>query len=184
MSKVRTFSRVFPAKHVRVGLPTYFVEKILINAGVDYQSEGYLELLLELNEKNLKLGKLTEKDLSDFQSSLVYKSIIPPDERNKRHTCRAGFHFKVGDELSPRVWSKKPYSSPQIIFYHDFTICKTYVLELDSEEKSKPVIDGRLSYSLATKLANNDGLSLVDFQEWFKGKNFEGQIICWSHPEY
>jgi hypothetical protein len=184
MSKVRTFSRTFPAKHVRVGLPTYFVEKILINAGVDYQSEGYLELLLELNEKNIKLGKLTEKDISEFQSSLVYKSIIPPDERYKRHTCRAGFHFKVGDELSPRVWSKKPYSSPQIIFYHDLTICKTYILELDAEERQKPVIEGRLRSSLAVKLANNDGLSLVDFQEWFKGKNFEGQIICWSHPEY
>lgn len=183
MSKVRTFSRVFPAKHVRVGLPTYFVEKILINAGVDYQSEGYLELLLELNEKNLKLGKLTEKDLSDFQSSLVYKSIIPPDERNKRHTCRAGFHFKVGDELSPRVWSKKPYSSPQIIFYHDFTICKTYDFKMEAERFFVSYMEFD-TVDLMQQLAGNDGLSLVDFQEWFKGKNFEGQIICWSHPEY
>ena len=182
MSKVRTFSRTFPAKHVRVGLPTYFVEKILINAGVDYQSEGYLELLLELNEKNLKLGKLTEKDISEFQSSLVYKSIIPPDERYKRHTCRAGHHFNVGDTLSPRVWSKKPYSSPQIIFYHDLTICKTYILDL-AKGKS-PIIDGYLRFSFKVRLANNDGLSLVDFQEWFKGKDFEGQIICWTHPEY
>jgi hypothetical protein len=30
-------------------------------------------------------------------------------------------------------------------------------------------------------LAQNDGLSLADFKEWFKwGTPFDGQIICWK----
>jgi len=102
----------------------------------------------------------------------------------KKHTIRAGNRWKVGDKFSPRVWTSKPYHSPQKIICDDLTICKIYEFK---------ILEGRLflinnctelyvDKDLITKIAQNDGLTLTQFDSWFKGgsKDFEGQIICWD----
>ncbi len=111
MAKVITFSRYFPKTHPRSGEPTYFVEQILNQRGIQYKSEKYLDLLLDLNQQKIDEGKLTRQDIIDFQESLYVDC-----DGIKHHTIRNGNRFNQGDCFSPRVWSKNPYNSPQIIF--------------------------------------------------------------------
>lgn len=161
MSKVITFSRVFPKKHPKEGQLTFFVEQI-------YNS---------LRELNLPLPKN-----SDFTKEFMW-SILPLSLfGSKHHTVRSGKRFKVGEYFSPRVWSGKPYSSKQIIIAPDIEIKKIWDIRYD---QNGWWINGNLFYAVE-RLAENDGLSLPDFLDWFnvhpkkKGETFNGQIICWS----
>jgi hypothetical protein len=145
---VLTVSRVFPATHKHKGDFTYFEDKIRFALG------GY----------NLSTGV----------------------NGKKIHTIRANFDFwnkrinevRNGNAiLSIRYWSGKPYNSKQV------EICQ---LDKDSGcgiemiNLSDTMITGALKnndvaltstnggLSLST-VAKNDGLSLEDFKEWFKG---------------
>jgi hypothetical protein len=102
----------------------------------------------------------------------------------KFHTIRAGKNWKVGDLASLRYWTAKPYASKQ----HEFAqveIKKIYDIHIDING----VVDinncyewglGSLDQSYEI-LAKNDGLSYEDFCGWFpSGKEFTGQIICWT----
>lgn len=179
MSKVSTFSRTFPSYHPKKGQPTYFVERILNELNIAYRNDDYLQDLLVLNTKNIANGKLTFEDLEAFYLSL--KETITTD---KLHTIRGnepskfkGNRFKVGDKISPRVWFGKPYNSPQIIFCNDIEVKKTFDFEIVN---GKYGIGDMLYNDIEiTKVANNDGLILLDFINWFP-KSFKGQIICWS----
>jgi len=124
-------------------------------------------------------------------SLMKYKK--PHGLKEKHHTIRAGKRWKVGDKFSPRVWSGKPYASKQIIISPDFEVVKIWDFEMKPAafwDECKYYINGILitdKHDFA-KLAENDGLSPVDFALWFAGKNamdtkrksFSGQIICWS----
>ena len=91
MAKVITFSRTFPAYHPKVGQPTYFVEKF-------YNS------------------LFSRNNLMDYPKGLeINESIL----EMKNHTIRAGERWKKGEYFSPRVWSGKPYNTPQIILAKD-----------------------------------------------------------------
>jgi len=162
MSRIRTFSRRFPAYHPRKGQPTYFVEKIY---------------------KSLYLMKVVPKELVDtFNFEIMNDDKIAP----KHHTIRKGNHFKVGDTFSPRIWGdninpksgkKGAYQSTQIIIAEDITVRKTWSFEmygLTVLVNDKPIHNLMLS-----EIAKNDGLSLTDFKAWFK-LPFIGQIICWN----
>jgi len=115
----------------------------------------------------------------------------------KHHTIRAGNRFKVGDKFSPRVWSGKPYQSKQIIIAPDIEVKKVWdfkiqfdadylCISIDNwpfyEENSTMVTQPEALETLAL----NDGLTVEDMKAWFgihpkkKGKNFNGQIICWN----
>ena len=102
----------------------------------------------------------------------------------KKHTIRSGNRWKVGDKFSPRIWTDKPYHSPQKIICDDLTICKIWGFK---------ILDGRVflinnttelyvDKDLLTQIAKNDGLTLIQFDDWFKGgrKDFQGQILCWD----
>ena len=41
MARIITFSRTFPAYHPKAGEPTYFVEMILNDLGIDFRSWFY-----------------------------------------------------------------------------------------------------------------------------------------------
>lgn len=89
MSKIITFSRNFPVKHLKAGQPTYFVEKIWEQIG------------------------LPEKEFS-FNLPDEYCNFLRQDSDliwQKSHTIRSGHRWKVGDTFSPRVWSGNPYRS-------------------------------------------------------------------------
>lgn len=69
MSKVITFSRVFPKYHPKAGQPTGFVKSILHQQGI-LINEDYKRLLLKLNTKKLFEGKLSFADIIFFLENL------------------------------------------------------------------------------------------------------------------
>jgi hypothetical protein len=154
MSKVLTFSRTFPSYHPRKGEPTYFVEKI-------WNSICWDE------------GVQREEFPIPYHLGIDFRNT----DDKKHHTIRAGHRFKAGDWFSPRVWSGKPYNSKQIIIAPDIQVKKTWDFYKD---EYKWLIPGDTTLN---EIAENDGLSIVDFMDWFyigKGKSFDGQIICWN----
>jgi hypothetical protein len=161
MSKVLTFSRVFPSYHPRKGEPTYFVEKITRS----------------LHEQGLKPWDILNKI---FSNEMYYIC------EAKHHTIRAGHRWKVGDKFSPRVWSGKPYQSKQIIIAPDIEIKKVWDIRIHTI--AHWINYSGMMFPIDYKeLAKNDGLSTKDFLDWFgnptqKGFKdvFFGQIICWN----
>jgi hypothetical protein len=158
MAKVITFSRTFPAYHPKAGQPTYFVEKF-------YNS------LFSRNK------------LMDYPKGLeINESIL----EMKNHTIRAGERWKKGEYFSPRVWSGKPYNTPQIILAKDTLISDVYSFEISKHAviylNRKPIYEFCGEYTGAIKtVAKNDGLEPNELLDWFKyPKEFKGQVICWN----
>ncbi|HTJ52578.1 MAG TPA: hypothetical protein VL443_24150 [Cyclobacteriaceae bacterium] len=159
MSKVITFSQKFPSYHPRKGESTLFIEKIYA---------GLADIIPDFKIPN---------NANDFWDWHEYYSAVP-----KYHTIRAGHRWKEGDWFSPRIWSGRPYNSKQIILAPDIQLKKVWDFDISGEE-GKTYIDGR---SLTDRnlyiheIANNDGLEVIDFKNWFKHpKTFSGQILCW-----
>lgn len=179
MSKVITFSRVFPSYHPRAGEPTYFVEKIV--AGL---------VRCEVNGCGTELIKsLRNNDLLSI--STLYELYKGTYGSFKYHTVRSGHRWKVGDKFSPRVWSGKPYRSKQIQFAPEIEVKKVWDLKIVKEtdgilESYEMMIDDKWFISSYQEIWTNDGLTYNDFCDWFKmdkAKNdvhFDGQIISWS----
>ena len=179
MSKVITFSRVFPKYHPKAGQQTFFVEQF-------YNS---------LFSKN---------NLMDYPKGLeIDESILGI----KKHTIRGGKRWKVGDKFSPRVWIDKPDNSKQIILCDDVEIKNIYDFKITTEdddgEHDWSFVEflgkhytaygyGGYDAEIMVEIAKNDGLTISDFYDWFltgrtkqqkldnEPKIFEGQIICWS----
>ena len=100
---------------------------------------------------------------------------------DKRHTIRDNYPLwkkRIAEVntgraiLSLREWSGKPYQSKQTIVLEFDHTSGIGVQELKSMDETFAFIESKIgiaqNYHLAT-LAKNDGLSLEDFQEWFKG---------------
>lgn len=94
---------------------------------------------------------------------------------NKKHTIRRNYHFwkkrideikKGNAQLHVRTWSKKPYASPQV---EHFVLGKEHGVGIQKfTQKNKGFrINGIDNFRL-NHIAENDGLSLDDFKEWFK----------------
>lgn len=162
MTKVLTFSTVFPKYHPKSGLPTYFVEKILKSLF----TPGYL----------YKHGILVNSKIAPFVSgdNELFRKIS-----QKHHTIRAGNNWKVGDTFSPRIWSGKPYNSKQIEIYTDITIIQLYDFEI---RRGSYFINNLPSNDIVVEhVAKNDGLAYGELADWFQfPKDFKGQIICWN----
>lgn len=167
MSKVITFSRVFPAYHPRRGEPTHFVEKIC---------NGLLATYYDIDFDSIPTWP---DDFCESINDQVYQY--------KYHTIRAGHRFKVGDKFSPRVWSGRPYNSKQIIIAPDIEVEKVWDFEIKIVDwgpgfASKIFINGVITLpEKLIEVCENDGLKLSDFLAWFQyPKSFSGQIICWN----
>jgi hypothetical protein len=171
MSKVITFSRVFPSYHPRAGDETYFVERL-------WKSFYSKEVGLPSNFHSF-VDAYIGADLiqhSSFESNVELYDRIEP----KHHTIRAGHRFKSGDWFSPRVWSGKPYNSKQIQFAPDIQVKKVYSFSIGL---GAIYIDQQrwIDKSFIAKVAGNDGLEMQDFLDWFQyPKPFDGQIISWN----
>ena len=176
MSRVITFSRTFPAYHPRRGAPTGFVEKVLNQLGIG-KCDAYSRTLKDLNHR--LSGQLIDAFMYSINEG-AHKCMT------KSHTIRSGNRWKVGDKFSPRVWSGKPYCSPQITIAPDIEIVKTWDFEyFEVNGLLGMKLDGEPFYNL--DVAVNDGLGPTDFINWFglspSFKNerlFNGQIICWN----
>lgn len=165
----RTFSRVFPAYHPKKGQPTYFVEKICNQFGIEFWQKLKYTNLDALNPD------LDGSIIKDFNYSLDFRI-----KETKGHTIRGGHWFKPGDFLVPKVWSGKPYASKQIQFAPPIEIVKTWDFEIKDNEV---FLNGdRVEADGVPFIANNDGLSFLDFMHWFKYPKPSGecQIICWN----
>lgn len=177
MAKVITYSRTFPKVHPRSGQSTFFVEKIW-KWYYDYKDGDVRDLLWYNEQYDNQFGVDEIKNIHSYHP--------------KWHTIRSGKRFKKGDKFSPRIWSGKPYASPQITIAPDITITETFDFEIKVLGGIISVfVDGWPFYQedgdILTgeddlrKLAENDGLTLDDFKAWFKwGTPFDGQIICWN----
>ena len=175
MAKIVTFSRVFPSTHPKKGEPTYFVEAILTQLGINYKVGRYFMWLVENNPK------IDGVFLMKFFDSL--KREVPP----KSHTIRNHKKpLKVGEFISPKCWADKPYNKTiegfwQINFAPIIEIKKVWDFEIKENgffinRMLTNHIDGR-----ALRIAENDGLAIDDFKNWFQfPKLFEGQINCWN----
>ena len=168
MSKVRTFSQVFPSYHPRKGEPTHFVEKIWKGLYPDDPDEA-----------------LFNHECSAIWS--VYKEIYL-DITPKFHTIRAGHHFKPGDWFSPRVWSGKPYNSKQIIIAPDIQVKNVWDFDAEGTDfylsGNHQFVGEGFDFSEVEK---NDGLGPTELFDWIcltpdykKSNIFSGQIICWN----
>lgn len=173
-----TFSTKFPSYHPKKNLPTNFVEKI---------QEGLILLgNYEITDEQLSIGKS------------VFKEYVTPV---KYHTIRAGNRWKAGMKFSPRVWGNDinpkssrsgPYHSKQIIIAPDIEIKKVWDFEIKLTDVSRNEIsvNGQwLSENKLNLLAQNDGLTIKDFYDWFKMGGdepdqkeiyFSGQVISWN----
>jgi len=175
MSKTLTFSRTYPSYHPRKGDPTYFVEAILTQLGIDYTSDSYYEWL---REENIEIDSTF---LAFFWHSLK------PDVDPKSHTIRAHKRpLKIGDWFNPKCWAGKPYNKTkegywQIKFAPDIEVKKVWDFEVYFEKtlQQKQVLKVKSGKSNIPEIATNDGLELIDFLHWFN-KPFDGQIICWN----
>ena len=166
MAKVITFSQKFPSYHPKAGQPTYFVEAFY---------------------KSLFVMKCLPKELEESFNHEVFLNGM-----TKHHTVRSGNRFKKGDFFSPRVWGTDinpksgksgAYHSKQIILSHDTEIKNVWDIEIN--EATEISINGKfISYGWEVELANNDGLSWQEFNDWFVKLPFKGQIICWNDVVY
>jgi hypothetical protein len=166
MSRVLTFSTVFPSYRPRAGQPTYFVEK-LWRAMLELKLIGLIE---------------TVRYESNYQQ--FFPCQFTPEENivnhtPKYHTIRAGHRWKVGDKFSPRVWSGKAYRSKQVIIGPDIEVKKVWDIE---KHHDFFMINGNgVLAREVSELAKNDGLDELDLRHWFgKEPKFSGQIICWN----
>ena len=154
MSKVITFSTVFPKHHIQYGEKTFFVEHIVLSLlNEEYQPCIY-----------------NTKFCDDYQMDILWP---------KHHTIRSGNRFKVGDKFSARIWSGKPYRSKQIEICSDVVIKKIYSFSKDLISDDFYLNGKKLNHSQLYTVASNDGLLISEFVGWFN-KHFNGQIICWS----
>jgi hypothetical protein len=186
MSKVITFSRVFPSYHPKKGQPTYFPEKIITSLDIEeYRKMTLMDFLSEEFDP-------TEEEFIKGSCNPLFHHIP------KYHTIRAGQRWKEGDWFSPRVWSGKPYNSPQIIIAEDIQIKKALDIEITLVQDYLTIgIEDDLFYEENSRfaiqkdslelLSKNDGLSSQDLKDWFllspnfkKKSSFVGQIICWN----
>lgn len=178
--KVLICSRHFPKWHPKAGQPTYFVEQILSS----------------ILPRPLSVG------LHEFPAAArgYINDFMVIDGLQKNHTIRPGSRFKVGEMVSLRIWSDKPYRSKQIEFAQ-VEVKKVWSIEINNrfgaasfEVVINGVIYSQLHYGNdkdvnkpgLIMLAKNDGLELDDFTSWFEmhpkktGLRFAGQIVCWS----
>jgi hypothetical protein len=107
----------------------------------------------------------------------------------KIHTIRTNYYFwkKRIDEinkgnavLSVRFWTGNPYNSKQK------EVCKFHKLGIQKIDIStkKIKIDKIEKTDIRTTLSHNDGLSLTDFNNWFKKPLKNGCIIHFTERRY
>lgn len=83
--------------------------------------------------------------------------------------------------LSLRNWTGKPYRSKQREF---LSLAKAGYQKFKIDANGVNIIDGKYYYD-DKELANNDGLSEIDFWKWFEPKMpFEGIIIHFTDFRY
>lgn len=189
MAKVVTFSTGFPAYHPKSGEPTNFVAGFQNSFNPTIRGETFFADFYD-DFKSVK-GDVPFSKIWEIRDT-VNKFRTHNIRFKKYHTIRSGKRFKKGDYFSPRIWSAKPYKSPQIIVGPDTEIKQIWDISIfpngnvyihggDAKINTATYLDSHFM----RKVAKNDGLELQELINWFvpkpdNFKGFEGQIICWN----
>lgn len=106
----------------------------------------------------------------------------------KIHTIRPETNkWKIGDQISMRYWTGKPYHSKQEIFCEEFAVVELLPIEINFNiyisyiEINKKRLN-RINEEWGL-LAKNDGLTFEQMQNWFN-KPFTGTLIAWQPTNY
>ena len=165
-------SRKYPAAHPKAGQDTYF--DIKLKNGLS----GHNEALLSYYDKDFNKTKMliTGRKIHTIRANYTLWS-----ERIKQ--VQAGKAV-----LSIRTWCGQPYKSKQreiaLITKENHPGVEFVVFGKETAEVSKRVSHLK-SYSVSLEeLAKNDGLTLADFQDWFKNSVFGGAIIHFTTFRY
>ena len=112
----------------------------------------------------------------------------------KKHTIRGNYDLwaKRFDKinrceacLSIRYWSGKPYNSPQIeVFKLDKTDDIGIQKILFDDYLYSCLIDGKRFSVSSECIAENDGLTPSDFEQWFKGYDFNKEMAIIQFTEF
>lgn len=116
----------------------------------------------------------------------------------KIHTIRPETNkWKIGDQISMRYWTGKPYHSKQEIFCEKFEvvelipICIVGIWSGNSQTPNDPINFIKEAKDLYSKkemekIAKNDGLNFNQLESWFKlnEKSFKGTLIAWQPTNY
>lgn len=154
---VLTLSATFPKTHNKAGMPTGFKVKFALGQGCPDCD---------------KPQDLSGVNISDC-NGCVNACSLP-----KLHTIRANYHLwekrineiqKRRAVLSVRQWEGKPYRSKQVEIAQ-LTAADGIGIERLIFDKSRDFLLPNVNYKPVGvgNLANNDGLSLDDWKEWFK----------------
>ena len=169
MSRVITFSTKFPSYHPKAGLPTRFVEQIL----------------MPLSAPKIAIETEFIWHAEPFGKHHTVRS-------GKRWKVGDKFSPRIwGSDINPRTGRSGPYHSKQIVIVADLEIKKVWSFEIvdgdyfiGGKQISVETLEGRSLFEL---IAINDGLSVFDFRSWFelspgykKTNEFSGQVICWN----
>lgn len=142
---VITLSRTFPKTHKRAGQQTWFVEKIN-EARIPISDRPIMEKKIHTIRANYELWEKR------------YKKI------EKGEAC-----------LSLRYWSEKPYRSKQVEFARLTREDGIGLQKIHISRTRDPMDENIISFGAQTDerrvklwtLANNDGLTGIDFINWF-----------------
>lgn len=154
---VLTLSAVFPKTHSKAGMPTGFKVKFSLGQGCPDCD---------------KPQDLSGVNISDCNGCINACSLP------KLHTIRANYPLwkkrieEVEDGkaiLSIRQWTGKPYRSKQVEIARltNKEVGGVQKLEFTDSRLRFPYVDD--NWENMTTLAENDGLSLEDWEEWFRG---------------
>lgn len=165
---VLMLSQAFLMGHSKVGQPNYFVQQ-LSNA-----LHGYSE---------------HDVQLPDGESIVVGGKKLHTIRENYEYWKEKAGKINVGEmELSIRVWSGKPYKSPQAEVARLSHVDIQLVEMGYSTEDPQPIvyIDNILKPNIAEEMAKNDGLKLEDWVEWFfkRTNTFRGVILHFTDFKY
>jgi hypothetical protein len=125
----------------------------------------------------LTVNSRFEKSMLDTIGAVKHRRPLPTEM--KRHTIRANYAFwesriaaitRGEAVLSVRVWSGKPYRSPQREFLRLEKVGLQKVAKRsDGANVSYYIVNGNgLGFISTVTLARGDGLSFDDFEEWFR----------------
>lgn len=145
---VITLSKVFPAGHSQAGKPTNFAHLLGNGLNISYENLKHCKHKIYTIRTNYQFW---EKRIAEVQAGRAV--------------------------LSVRRWKDKPYRSPQeeierLTSADGVGIQKLTFGFCSAGNIDYPMIDNHYAtekYLKIHEVASNDGLSIEDFKEWFKG---------------
>jgi len=143
-------------------------------------SKFFLKDHIRAGEETLFLEKI-DYCLGDSGTRLGLETLYGKKVWSKGHTIRSGDRWNAGDIAIIKIWTGKPYCSPQQVI-REVEVKKVFTFDIMKETKNVYINDIIRSELFVHR---NDGLSYNDFVSWFgldkkNFKGFTGQIICWD----